>query len=109
MIDSIDPNNFLKPIIQPNIKFLAVITVITILISRHLETNIIFMISILLFVFVNYKNINETFKDIKDNEKKKYDKVIEDNHRVKHEIHFNEDLNKYLHKMRKFRKYNPQA
>ena len=109
MIDSIDTNNFLKTIIQPNIKFLAVITVITILISRHLETNIIFMISILLFVFVNYKNINETIKDIKNNEKKKYDKVIEDNHRVKHEIHFNEDLNKYLNKMRKFRKYNPQS
>tara|TARA_Y100000389_G_C17461160_1_gene521821 strand:+ start:1482 stop:2204 length:723 start_codon:yes stop_codon:yes gene_type:complete len=109
MIDSVDTNNFLKTIIQPNIKFLAIVTVVIILISRHLETNVIFMISILLFVFVNYKNINETFKDIKRNEKKKYDKVIEDNHRVKHEVHFSEDLNKYLHKMRKFRKYNPQS
>lgn len=109
MIDSIDTENFLKTIIQPNINFLAIVTVLIILISRHLETNVIFMISILLFVFVNYKNINETFKDIKKGEKKKYDKVIEDNHRVKHEIHFSEDLNKLITKMRKFRKYNPQS
>ena len=109
MIDSIDTSNFLKTIIQPNIKFLVIVTVIIILISRHLETNVIFMISILLFVFVNYKNINDTFKDIKKEEKNKYERIIEDNHRVKHEIHFNDDLEELLTKMRKFRKYNPQS
>ena len=108
MIDDFNVTDFLKTIIQPNIKFLIIVTVIIILISRYLETNVIFMVSILLFVFVNYKNISNNLTDIKEGEKK-YERVIEDNRRVKHEIHFNEVLNKYLHKMRKFRKYNPHS
>ena len=58
-----------------------------ILAVRYLETNVIFIISILLFVFVNYKNILNTFDDIKDKENR-VERVIENNHRVKHEIHF---------------------
>lgn len=108
MIDSIDTTKFLKTIIQPNIKFLLIFSVILVLATRYLETNVIFIISILLFVFVNYKSILNTFDDIKDKENR-IERVIENNHRVKHEIHFSEELDKYLHKMRKFRKYNPQS
>jgi len=108
MIDSIDTTKFLKTIIQPNIKFLLIFAIILVLAVRHLETNVIFIISILLFVFVNYKSILKTFDDIKEKESK-VERVIENNHRVKHEIHFSEELDKYLHKMRKFRKYNPQS
>ena len=108
MIDSIDTTKFLKTIVQPNIKFLLIFSVILVLATRYLETNVIFIISILLFVFVNYKSILNTFDDIKDKESK-IERVIENNHRVKHEIHFSEELDKYLHKMRKFRKYNPQS
>jgi len=108
MIDAIDMTNLLNNIIQPNIKFLLIALVIIVLAFRNLETNVISIISIIIFIFVNYKNIANNLKDIKDGEKK-YERVIEDNRRVKHEIHFNDDLNKYLHKMRKFRKYNPQS
>jgi hypothetical protein len=108
MINAIDMTNFLNNIIQPNIKFLLIVSVIVVLALRNLETNVISIISIIVFIFVNYKNIANNLKDIKDGEKK-YERVIEDNRRVKHEIHFNDDLNKYLHKMRKFRKYNPQS
>lgn len=108
MIDSIDTTNFLKTIVQPNIKFLLILSIILVLATRYLETNVIFIISILLFVFVNYKSILNTFDDIKDKENR-IERVIENNHRVKHEIHFSEELDKYLHKMRKFRKYNPQS
>lgn len=108
MIDSIDTTKFLKTIVQPNIKFLLIFSVILILAVRYLETNVIFIISILLFVFVNYKSILNTFDDIKDKENR-VERVIENNHRVKHEIHFSEELDKYLHKMRRFRKYNPQS
>lgn len=108
MINAIDMTNFLNNIIQPNIKFLIIALVIIVLAFRNLETNVISIISIIVFIFVNYKNISNNLKDIKDGEKK-YERVIEDNRRVKHEIHFNDDLNKYLHKMRKFRKYNPQS
>ena len=108
MIDSIDTTKFLKTIVQPNIKFLLIFSVILVLATRYLETNVIFIISILLFVFVNYKSILNTFDDIKNSENR-IERVIENNHRVKHEIHFSEDLDKYLHKMRRFRKYNPQS
>lgn len=108
MIDAIDMTNLLNNIIQPNIKFLLIALVIIVLAFRNLETNVISIISIIVFIFVNYKNISNNLKDIKDGEKK-YERVIEDNRRVKHEIHFNDELNKYLHKMRKFRKYNPQS
>lgn len=108
MINAIDMTNFLNNIIQPNIKFLLIVSVIVVLALRNLETNVISIISIIVFIFVNYKNISNNLKDIKDGEKK-YERVIEDNRRVKHEIHFNDEINKYLHKMRKFRKYNPQS
>ena len=108
MIDAIDMTNLLNNIIQPNIKFLLIALVIIVLAFRNLETNVISIISIIVFIFVNYKNISNNLKDIKDGEKK-YERVIEDNRRVKHEIHLNDELNKYIHKMRKFRKYNPQS
>tara|TARA_B110000208_G_scaffold49972_1_gene65881 strand:- start:1002 stop:1721 length:720 start_codon:yes stop_codon:yes gene_type:complete len=108
MIDSIDMTKFLKTIIQPNIKFLGLMIVILILAGQYLETNVIFIVSIVLFVFVNYKDILGTFKDIKEGEKR-IERVIEDNKRVKKEIHFSEDLDKYLRKLRKYRKYNPNS
>ena len=52
MIDSVGMTNLLKKIIQPNIKFLGLVNVILILAGKYLETNIIFMISIVLFIFV---------------------------------------------------------
>jgi hypothetical protein len=108
MIDSVDMNNLFKTIIQPNIKFLGLVIVILILAGQYLETNVIYMISIVLFIFVNYKSILGTFQDIKEGEKR-IERVIEDNRRVKKEIHFSEELDKYLHKLRRFRKYNPQS
>jgi hypothetical protein len=108
MIDSIDVMKGLKTIIQPNIKFLMIAIMIFILAAQYLDTNVIFIISIILFLFVNHKGIEETFNEIKKGEAR-VERIIEDNHRVKKEIHFSEDLDKYLHKMRKFRRYNPQS
>ena len=108
MIDSIDTTKFLKTIVQPNIKFLLILALILVLAIRYLETNVIFIISILLFVFVNYKSILNTIDDIKDKENR-IERVIEDNRIVKRDIYFSEELDKYLHKMRRFRKYNPQS
>jgi len=108
MIDSVDVMRSLERIIQPNIKFLGIIIVILILSMRYLETNVLTIIFIILFIFINHKEIQNTFTEIKDGERK-IERVIEDNHRMKREIHFSEDLNKYLHKLRKYRKYNPQS
>ena len=78
----IDIKGIISTIIQPNIKFLLIIIVIIFLVSQHLDTNIIFMISILLFVIVNYKSILGSINDIKKGETK-IERVIENNHRTK--------------------------
>ena len=104
----IDMIKFIKTIIQPNLKFLGLIIILFILAGQYLETNVIFLISIVIFVFVNYKDILGTFQDIKEGEKR-IERIVEDNKRVKKEIHFSEELDKYLHKLRKYRKYNPQS
>ena len=108
MIDSIDMMNVLETVVQPNIKMILILGVLIILATQHLETNTIIIFSILIYIFIYYKQIKETFSEIKDGEKK-IERVIEDNHRYKREIHFSEDLEKYLHKLRKYRKYNPQS
>ena len=87
---------------------MLILIVIILLGSQYLETNTIFVISILFFIFVNHKQIFDTLKDIKKKESKK-ERIIEDNHRVTKEIHFSDELNKHLHKLRRFRKYNPQS
>ena len=108
MIDSVDVMKSFERIIQPNIKFLGIVIVIFILAMKHLDTNVLTIIFIMVFVFINHKEIQNTFTEIKDGERK-IERVIEDNHRMKREIHFSEDLNKYLHKLRKYRKYNPHS
>ena len=108
MIDSINLEDIITTIIQPNLKFLTIIIIIILLASQYLDTNIIFMISILFFIIVNYKSILETIDDIKS-KSTKVERIIEDNHRTRREIHFSDELDKYLHKLRRFRKYNPNS
>jgi hypothetical protein len=108
MIDTIDFKKIISTIIQPNLKFLIIIIAIILLGSQYLDTNIIYVVSILLFIFVNYKSILGTIDEIKRKETKK-ERIIENNHRTKREIHFSDELTKSLHKLRKFRKYNPQS
>ena len=108
MIDTINLKDILNTIIQPNLKFIMILIIILLLVAQYLDTNTIFMISILFFILVNYKSIIGTIDDIKRKESR-VERVIEDNHRTKREIHFSDELDKYLHKMRKFRKYNPQS
>ena len=108
MIDSIDMINILETVVQPNIKMILILVVLIILATQHLETNTIIIFSILIYIFIYYRQIKETFLEIKKGEKK-IERIVEDNHRVKREIHFSEELDKYLHKLRKYRKYNPQS
>ena len=104
----LDIKDIISTIIQPNIKYLLIILTIILLVSQHLDTNMIFAISIILFVIVNYKSILGTIDDIK-NKESKVERIIEDNHRTRREIHFSYELDKYIHKLRRFRKYNPNS
>ena len=89
MIDTIDFKKIISTIIQPNLKFLIIIIAIILLGSQYLDTNIIYVVSILIFIFVNYKSILGTIDEIKRKETKK-ERIIENNHRTKREIHFSD-------------------
>jgi len=108
MIDAIDTIKIIETIIQLNIKLIGIIFLIILLSAQYLETNILIIISILVYLFIYHKQILESFNEIKKGEKK-VERIIEDNKRLKKEIHFSEELDKYLHKLRKYRKYNPQS
>ena len=93
-------------IIQSNVKYLIICIFLLFIIANNLNTNIIFMISILLFIIVNYKNILNTLNEMKNNIPRK-DKIIEDNFRKKKDINFDNNLNKYLNKLKRFKRYSP--
>lgn len=105
MIDSV---KFIKLFIQPNLKTLIIMTVLIFLILKYLDTNIIVIVSLFVYVFVSYKDIMKTFQEI-NKEGIKEDKIIEDNRRAIREIHYDDTIKEILHKLKKFRKYNKQA
>ena len=100
--------NDIKYIIQSNIKYILIISIIFFIAVQYLDTNIIFMISILLFIIVNYKNILSTINDIKKSIPKEK-KIIDDNFRFRRDINFSDELTIYLNKLKRFKKYNRKA
>ena len=82
MIENIDLMKIFTTFLQPNIKFLSIILLLIILSAKYLDTNVIFIISIIIYIFSDYKKILETFDTIKSNESKS-EKIIEDNKRKK--------------------------
>ena len=108
MIDSTDTMNFLYRIIQPNIKILLLVSFVVILMFQYLDTNIILVLSFILTIFVYHKEIMNTFGEIQKSEKR-VERVIEDNKRKKKEIHFDEEINTIVLKLKKYRKYNINA
>ena len=108
MIDSTDTMNFLYRIIQPNIKILLLVSFVVILMFQYLDTNIILVLSFIITIFVYHKEIMNTFGEIQKSEKR-VERVIEDNKRKKKEIHFDEEINTIVLKLKKYRKYNINA
>ncbi len=105
MIDTITT---LKTIVQPNMKFIALVAFVVILAMRYLDSNVLQILFLLAFAFLNHKDFLGIIEDIQHSEKK-VERVIEYNRRKKKEVHFNEDLDHLLHKLRKYRKYNPHS
>ena len=87
----IDTVTTLKTIVQPNIKFIALVAFVVILAMRYLESNVLQILFLLSFAFLNHKEFLGIIEDIQHSEKK-VERVIEDNRRKKKEVHFNEDL-----------------
>ena len=104
----IDTVTTLKTIVQPNMKFIALVAFVVILAMRYLESNVLQILFLVAFTFLNHKEFLGIIEDIQHSEKK-VERVIEDNRRKKKEVHFNEDLDHLLHKLRKYRKYNPHS
>ena len=93
---------------QSDILLLIIILFILIFILKYFETNIIIILFLFIFIFVNYKDILNKYSEIKD-KNKPIDRIIEDNRRLKREINITDELNEYLYKLKKYRKYNPQS
>ena len=62
MIDSIDVMNILEKVIQPNIKMISILVVLIILATKNLETNTIIIFSILIYIFIYYKQLKKHFQ-----------------------------------------------
>jgi hypothetical protein len=108
MIDSKDTLSIIHKLVQPNIKILLIVFLVIILLFKNVDINIILIIGFILNIFINHKGIITIFEDINKSETKT-ERVIEDNKRKKKEIHFDEEINKIILKLRKYRKYNVNA
>lgn len=108
MFDSEETISFIHRIVQPNIKMLLIVIVLFILLLKNFEINFVLIMIFILLIFVYHKDIMYTFKEINTSEKN-IERIIEDNKRFKKEIHFNEKIQKLIHKIHKYKKYNPNA
>ena len=75
---------------------------------KYLDTNVVLILSFIINIFIFHKQILGTFQEIQKSEKRT-ERVIEDNKREKKEIHFDDEMNKIILRLRKYRKYNTNA
>jgi len=108
MINSNSISKILTNIIQPNIKIILLLSVIFILLIQYVDNKIIIACGLIFTIMINYGDILKTFETIQKNESKN-EKVIENNKRTKKEIYFDEDLDKIIKKLHKYRKYNQNS
>ena len=108
MIDSTDTMSIIQKLIQPNIKTLIIISLVFILMLKYLDTNVVLILSFIINIFIFHKKIISAFQEIQKSEKKT-ERVIENNKRERKEIHFDDEINKIILKLRKYRKYNRNA
>jgi len=108
MIDSKDTLSIIHKLIQPNIKILLIVFIVIILLFKNVDINIILILGFILNVIIYHKEILTIFEDI-NKSTTKTERVIEDNRRTKKEIHFDDEINNIILKLRKYRKYNVNA
>jgi len=108
MIDSTDTMSLIHKLVQPNIKTLIIISLVFILMMKYFDTNVVLILSFIVNIFIFHKQILGTFQEIQKSEVRT-ERIIEDNKREKKEIHFDEEINAILMKLRKYRKYNRNA
>lgn len=108
MIDSTDTMSIIHKLIQPNIKMLILISLIFILMLKYFNTNVVLILSFIMNIFIFHKEILNTFQEIQKSETRT-ERIIENNKREKKEIHFDDNINKIILKLRKYRRYNINA
>ena len=108
MIDSTDTMSIIHRLIQPNIKMLLLISLIVILMLKYFNTNVVLILSFIMNILIFHKEILNTFQEIQRSETRT-ERIIENNKRTKKEIHFDDNINKIILKLRKYRRYNINA
>ena len=94
--------------IQPNLKIIILLSIFVILLLKHFDTNIIFILSFIATIFIYHKEIFSTLQEIQKLEKP-VERIIEDNKREKKEIIFDSEITAILSKLKKYRKYNKNS
>lgn len=100
--------SFIHKIIQPDMKIIIIVAIISGLFLKNLDVNVLLIFILILLIFIYHKNILNNFKEIKSDETK-VEKIIEDNKRFKKEIIFDEKITKIIKKLHKYKKYNPKS
>ena len=101
-------SNLLEKIFQNNIYIFAVVIVIIFLIMNYIETHIAVGLLVVSYIMVNYEDLFSTIKSMESNSVQK-EKLIEDNVRTNKEISWNPKIEHIVHKLKKYKKYNPNA
>jgi hypothetical protein len=99
-----DTDKILKIFDKPDGKLLILICFVLMFSAQYLDTNNIFMISVISYIFIYYKQIIETFSHIK--KPNETEKIIYNDRKMNKSITFNGELGDILHRIKKYRKYN---
>ena len=94
--------------IQPNLKIIILLSILAIILLKHFDTNIIFILPFIATIFIYHKEIFNTLQKIRKLEKP-VERIIEDNKRETKEIVFDSEITQILSKFKKYRKYNKNS
>lgn len=103
-----DSLNAAKLFDKPDGKMLISICLVLIFSAQYLDTNTIFMISIISYIFIYYKQIMETVGEFKKGNAK-VEKIIYNDRKMNKSVSFHGELGEILHRLKKYRKYNKSS
>ena len=100
--------NIIETIFQKNIYIVILVGIMFLLVMNYSSPTIAITMLIVFYIIVNYKELFTTLKDIEKNSHTK-ERIIEENFRKEKELQWNPEIEEILHKLKRFKKYNPNS
>jgi len=101
-------STIIERLFQNNIYIFVVVVIILLLLMNYIEVHIAVAILVIAYIMVNHKELLTTIKTMEDNSINK-ERIIEENIRTTKELHWNPDIERIVKKLKKYKKYNPNA